>query len=304
MPDRAFRSRFAIILTFAATICSLTTHPLTGADALTQHYNNARTGAVLDETTLTTRNVNSGGFRQALDAVRRRAGRGPATVRVGVAGEHGGQSRHAARAGDVQCRHRRHDAQHRLCVRRRQGESGRRRAHGAALGEVARSSAPRGQGHRHVEHERSGVGIVATPVVSPDRRTLFVVAWHSDGAPGLRYMLHALDLQKGTHRMPPVIDWRAGEQHASKSVHRTERVQSVCAEAAVRHSCWQTACCTWASAGTAIAARSSPSTHKRWPSARSGAQPRRERWRHLAVGSRALSRCAGERLPDDRQRDV
>jgi hypothetical protein len=31
------------------------------------------------------------------------------------------------------------------------------------------------------------------------------VAWHSDGAPGLRYMLHALDLQKGTHRMPPVI---------------------------------------------------------------------------------------------------
>ena len=48
-------------------------------------------------------------------------------------------------------------------------------------------------------------GLLSTPVVSPDKRTLFAVAWHSDGPQGLRYQLHALDLQKGTHRRPPVI---------------------------------------------------------------------------------------------------
>jgi hypothetical protein len=31
------------------------------------------------------------------------------------------------------------------------------------------------------EHERSRVGILSTPVVSDDKRTLFVVAWHGDG---------------------------------------------------------------------------------------------------------------------------
>ena len=52
-----FRRALAI-----AALCSLTILPLIGADALTQHYNNARTGAVLDETKLTTKNVKSGTF--------------------------------------------------------------------------------------------------------------------------------------------------------------------------------------------------------------------------------------------------
>jgi hypothetical protein len=47
-------------------------------------------------------------------------------------------------------------------------------------------------------------GILSTPVVSDDRTTLFVVAWHDDGAQGLRYRLHALNLRNGTHRQPPV----------------------------------------------------------------------------------------------------
>src|SRR5687768_15683697 len=62
MSDGALPPRLAMILTLAAALCSLTIRPLIGADALTQHYNNARTGAVLDETKLTTRNVKSDSF--------------------------------------------------------------------------------------------------------------------------------------------------------------------------------------------------------------------------------------------------
>ena len=46
----------------ALLLALLGAHHLIAADALTQHYNNARTGAVLDETRLTTSNVNTAGF--------------------------------------------------------------------------------------------------------------------------------------------------------------------------------------------------------------------------------------------------
>lgn len=48
-------------------------------------------------------------------------------------------------------------------------------------------------------------GILSTPVVSPDKRTLFVVAWHNDGNGTLAYRLHALDLKSGAQHQPPVI---------------------------------------------------------------------------------------------------
>jgi hypothetical protein len=48
-------------------------------------------------------------------------------------------------------------------------------------------------------------GILGTPVVSDDKSTLYVVAWHDDGPQGLRYKLHALDMQKGVHRVPPAL---------------------------------------------------------------------------------------------------
>ena len=35
-------------------------------------------------------------------------------------------------------------------------------------------------------------GILSTPVISDDRKTLYVVAWHDDAAQGIRYKLHAL----------------------------------------------------------------------------------------------------------------
>lgn len=47
-------------------------------------------------------------------------------------------------------------------------------------------------------------GILSTPVVSDDKSTLFVAAWHNDGAAGFQYRLHALDLKNGAHRRPAV----------------------------------------------------------------------------------------------------
>src|SRR5688572_29800164 len=52
-----FRRAFLI-----AAFCALAILPLISADALTQHYNNARTGAVLDETRLNTSTVKAGTF--------------------------------------------------------------------------------------------------------------------------------------------------------------------------------------------------------------------------------------------------
>jgi hypothetical protein len=48
-------------------------------------------------------------------------------------------------------------------------------------------------------------GILSTPVVSDDKTTLYAVAWHNDGPQGLTYKLHALSLQNGAHRQPPVV---------------------------------------------------------------------------------------------------
>jgi hypothetical protein len=48
-------------------------------------------------------------------------------------------------------------------------------------------------------------GILSTPVISDDRKTLYVVAWHDDGAQGIRYKLHALDLASGTETRPAAV---------------------------------------------------------------------------------------------------
>jgi hypothetical protein len=65
-------------------------------------------------------------------------------------------------------------------------------------------------------------GILSTPVVSPDKSTLFVVAWHDDGGAGLRYRLHALDLKNGTHRRPPVTIGHSSTQGAQPCKKQNE----------------------------------------------------------------------------------
>jgi len=43
-------------------------------------------------------------------------------------------------------------------------------------------------------------GILSTPVISEDKSTLYVVAWHDEGTNGFQYRLHALNLSDGADR--------------------------------------------------------------------------------------------------------
>ena len=47
-------------------------------------------------------------------------------------------------------------------------------------------------------------GILGTPVVSDDKSTLYLVAWHADGPGDFKYKLHALNLKNSVDRAPPV----------------------------------------------------------------------------------------------------
>jgi hypothetical protein len=49
-------------------------------------------------------------------------------------------------------------------------------------------------------------GILGTPVISDDRKTLYAVAWHDDGPQGYRYRLHVLDLPSGAERQVATIE--------------------------------------------------------------------------------------------------
>ena len=62
MKSFRLRSRCIITLTLLGILAYIGPGYARAADVLTQHYNNARTGATLDETTLNTANVSSGRF--------------------------------------------------------------------------------------------------------------------------------------------------------------------------------------------------------------------------------------------------
>jgi len=47
-------------------------------------------------------------------------------------------------------------------------------------------------------------GILGTPVIDPEKTTVWVVSWNEDGGGKYRYRLHALNLQDGSPRVPPV----------------------------------------------------------------------------------------------------
>jgi len=188
----------------AVFLALLGAHDLIAADALTQHYNNARTGAVLDETRLTTSNVNTAGFGKLwtlyadgqivaqplyvsglkIDT----SGNPPAPLVQGT-----------FNAVVIATMHNTvylYDADS-----EKPGPQGRTVPLWATwLGE------PR-KGGKDIDMWSTNDpewGILGTPVVSADKSTLYVVAWHGD-APGLRYMVHALNMQNGAHRLPPKL---------------------------------------------------------------------------------------------------
>ena len=74
-------------------------------------------------------------------------------------------------------------------------------------------------------------GILSTPVVSDDRKTLYVVAWHDDGPEGIRYKLHALNLASGAERQPAAMIRDLVDRRVA-AVQTAEPLQSVHAETA------------------------------------------------------------------------
>jgi hypothetical protein len=175
------------------------------ADVLTQHYNNARTGANLDETALDSKTLRAGTFgklwtltadgqvvaqplyvsRLAIDT----AGN-PDTPPV----------RGTFNAVIIATLHNTiyvYDADN-----EKRGPDGRTIPLWAKwLGQPRRG----GGGIDMFYTNDPEWGILSTPVISDDRKTLYVVAWHDDGADGIRYKLHALDLASGADRQAPVI---------------------------------------------------------------------------------------------------
>jgi outer membrane protein assembly factor BamB len=174
------------------------------ADVLTQHYNNGRTGATLDESILNTTNVSSGKFEKLWTlyadgqvvaqplyvsnlSIDTTANRGAPVVKgkfntVIIATMH-----NTAYAYDA-------DKENR-------GPDGR------TVPLWATWLGPPRPGTKDIDMWSTNDpewGILSTPVISEDKTTLFVVAWHNDGADGLRYRLHALDLKSGAPRQPPV----------------------------------------------------------------------------------------------------
>jgi hypothetical protein len=186
-------------------LAQLPSRPAQAADALTQHYNNARTGATLDETVLNTSNVSSTSFGKLWTLYADGQVVAQPLYVSGLPIDTSGNPNAPLVQGTfnaviVATMHNTvyvYDAD-----RESPGPQGR------TVPLWATWLGPPRRGGKDIDMWSTNDpewGILSTPVVSDDKRTLFVVAWHDDGTAGLRFRLHALNLQDGTARRPPVI---------------------------------------------------------------------------------------------------
>jgi hypothetical protein len=175
------------------------------ADALTHHYDNARVGAVLTETALTTASVGSGRFGKLwtlyADGQIVAQPLHVSNLPIDTTGNpNAPRVQGTFNAVIVATMHNTvyvYDAD-----KEARGPDGRTVPLWATwLGQPR----PGGKDIDMWSTNDPEWGIISTPVVNPQKTTLYVVAWHDDGPEGRRYKLHALTLQNGTHRQPPVV---------------------------------------------------------------------------------------------------
>jgi hypothetical protein len=189
----------------AAILLSAGTSAATAADVLTEHYNNARTGANLDEKVLNRDTVRPGGFGKlwSLYADGQVVAQPlyVSSLTVDTSRNPGiPLTRGTFNAVVVATMHNTvyvYDADN-----ERQGPDGR------TVPLWARWLGPPRHGGKDIDMWSTNDpewGILSTPVVSDDRKTLYVVAWHEDGAQGIAYRLHALDLASGAESQPPAL---------------------------------------------------------------------------------------------------
>lgn len=200
-----YRARILAVLATLTCFSGSWHGPARAGDVLTEHNNNLRTGAVLDETILSPKALRTGTFGKlwrlyadgqvvaqplylAKLAIDTAANPGTPPVKgtfntVIVATMH-----NTVYAYDA--------------------DNERRGPDGRTVPLWARWLGPPRPGGKDIDMWSTNDpewGILGTPVVSDDRKTLYVVAWHDDSPQGIRYKLHALDLASGGERKSVVI---------------------------------------------------------------------------------------------------
>jgi hypothetical protein len=206
LPDLAATSRlrYVLALGISALVAQWGSSPAQGADVLTQRYDNGRTGAVLDETILNTSNVRSTAFGKLWTLYTDGQVVAQPLYIAGLTIDTSGNPNAPLVKGKfnaviIATMHNTvyvYDAD-----KEAPGPQGR------TVPLWATWLGPPRPGGKDIDMWSTNDpewGILGTPVVSGDRSTLYVVAWHNDGPKGFQYRLHALDMKNGTHRRPPV----------------------------------------------------------------------------------------------------
>jgi hypothetical protein len=174
------------------------------ADVLTQHNNNARTGANTAETVLTTRNVSPDKFGKLwtlyADGQVVAQPLYVSTLAVDVPAGPGVEAvRGTFNAVVIATMHN--------TVYVYDADKENRQPNGQTRPLWARWLGPPRPGDKDKIDMWSTNdpewGIVSTPVIDPQKTTLWVTSWHSEGGAYL-YRLHALSLKTGADRVPPV----------------------------------------------------------------------------------------------------
>ncbi len=175
------------------------------ADVLTQHNNNARTGATLDETVLKTSNVSSATFGKlrTLYADGQVVAQ-PLYVSALPVDTTGNPNTPLVKgtfnAVIVATMHN--------TVYVYDADKDSRGPDGRTVPLWATWLGPPRPGSKDIDMWSTNDpewGILSTPVVNNEKTAVYVVAWHDDGPTGLRYQLHALNLRNGAHLRPPVV---------------------------------------------------------------------------------------------------
>jgi hypothetical protein len=191
--------------TLAALVFLFVARPGRAADVLTQHNDNARTGANTAETVLTTRNVKPDAFGKLwtlfVDGQVVAQPLYVANLAVDTSGNPGAPVvKGTFNAVVIATMHNTvylYDAD----KENRQPDGSTRPLWATWLGP------PRPGDKDHIDMWSTNDpewGILSTPVIDPQKATIWVVAWHNEGG-SYRYKLHALDLHSGAHRGAPVI---------------------------------------------------------------------------------------------------
>ncbi len=174
------------------------------ADVLTQHYNNARIGAILDETALNTTTVNTARFgkKWTLYADGQVVAQ-PLYVSALVIDTTANTAiplvKGTFNAVVIATMHN--------TVYVYDADNEKRGPEGRTVPLWAKWLGKPRPGGKDIDMWSTNDpewGILSTPVISADKATLYVVSWHDEGPAGLQYRLHALDLKNGADRRPPV----------------------------------------------------------------------------------------------------